>query len=268
MSQVVNTIGAVIFDWAGTTVDYGSIAPVTVFREIFRREGVEITTAEAREPMGRGKHDHIATIAAMPRVAAAWQSVHGAPATPDDVLRMYEQFLPLQKATLCQHADIIPGACEVLAWLRARGIKIGSTTGYTRALMAELMPLCRAAGFAPDNVVCADDVAAGRPAPWMLYQSAEALGVYPLSRVVAVDDTLVGIEAGRHAGAWTVGVAKSGNALGLSAAEIAALAPPELEAALAAARQQLAASRPDFIIDTVADLPAVIEQIEARLQAA
>ena len=61
-------IKAVLLDWAGTTVDYGSRAPTQVFVEIFRRRGVEITIAEARGPMGRAKHEHIAMVAALPRV--------------------------------------------------------------------------------------------------------------------------------------------------------------------------------------------------------
>ncbi len=260
-------IRAVIFDWAGTTVDHGSLAPLRVFREIFRRQGVEITEAEAREPMGRGKLDHIATIAAMQRVSAAWEKAHGSPPTEADVQRMYQAFLPLQKDTLSQHADTIPGAIETANWLRACGIGIGSTTGYTRELMDVLVPLVKANGFAPDNLVCVDDVSRGRPAPWMLLRSAEQLDAYPISHCIAVDDTPIGIEAGHAAGMWTVAVAATGNALGLSVAELNALTETEREQRLAAARASFAPSQPDFTIDSVANLPSVVEEIERRLAA-
>src|SRR5262245_29285556 len=52
MNRVATRLKAIIFDWAGTTVDHGSRAPVRVFVEILKRSGVAITEAEARGPMG------------------------------------------------------------------------------------------------------------------------------------------------------------------------------------------------------------------------
>jgi phosphonoacetaldehyde hydrolase len=260
--MVLNKIQAVIFDWAGTTVDFGSLAPVAVFREIFRQQAVDITLAEAREPMGRGKLEHIAAVAAMPRVRTAWERVHGTEPTEADILQMYQAFLPLQKETLANYADLIPGLINTITWLRVHDIRIGSTTGYTRELMEVLSTVVRERGFSPDNIVCSDDVHKGRPAPWMLLRSAEQLDAYPFSQVVAVDDTPVGIQAGRAAGSWTVAVAATGNALGLSLAEFNSLTDEERNQQLLSAREKFSACKPDFIIDSVAELPAVIEKIE------
>ncbi len=69
-----NKIRAVIFDWAGTMVDYGSRAPAIVFQEIFKQEGVEISPGQAREPMGMAKREHIAAITNMPDVAERWRA--------------------------------------------------------------------------------------------------------------------------------------------------------------------------------------------------
>ena len=77
MSIYGKAIKAVILDWAGVTVDYGSCAPAQAFVEVFRRYGVEITTAEARGPMGRAKRDHIIEIASLARVSEVWNVVHG-----------------------------------------------------------------------------------------------------------------------------------------------------------------------------------------------
>ena len=74
MSRTAPRIRAILFDWAGTTVDHGSRAPVEVFLEVFRRAGVEISAAEARGPMGRAKRDHLEALLALPRVAAAWHT--------------------------------------------------------------------------------------------------------------------------------------------------------------------------------------------------
>lgn len=255
-------VKAVVFDWAGTTVDFGSCAPVSAFVEIFRRAGVEITEAEAREPMGRGKLDHIATITRMPRVEHAWKQVHRRIPDDDDVRRMYETFLPVQRDALASHADLIPGVIETVAWLRERGVGIGSTTGYTRALMEVLAPIAKASGYAPNNVVCIDDVPSGRPAPWMLLRSAEALDAYPTAAIVAVDDTSVGITAARHAGAISVGVALTGNALGLSRSAWEQMPADERAARRQAAYESLQSARADFVIDSVADLPQLFPAIE------
>ena len=66
--QTHNHIEAVIFDWAGTTVDYRCFAPVQVFTEVFTNAGVAPTSQEVREPMGMLKWDHIRTMLEMPRI--------------------------------------------------------------------------------------------------------------------------------------------------------------------------------------------------------
>jgi phosphonoacetaldehyde hydrolase len=140
-------IQAVLFDWAGTTVDHGSLAPVKVFLEVFHRRDVDISNAEARAPMGRAKRDHLSCILSIPRVAEAWRSRHGRLPSPADLDALYADFLPLQKAVLQQHGNVIAGVPEVVAECRNRGMKVGSTTGYTLELMEVLAPLARAGGF-------------------------------------------------------------------------------------------------------------------------
>jgi phosphonoacetaldehyde hydrolase len=153
---------AVLFDWAGTTIDYGSRAPAEAFVEIFRRHGIDTTMAEARGPMGMAKRDHLAAIIGLPRVASAWRQRHGKPPADADVDDMYAKFVPLQKEILVRGVEVIEGVPEAVAECRRRGLKIGSTTGYTRDLMEVVLPLAAQGGFAPDVVVCADEVRAGR----------------------------------------------------------------------------------------------------------
>lgn len=217
--------------------------------------------------MGRAKRDHIAAILALPRVAAAWHTAFGRPPSEVDIDRLYAEFLPLQLATLAQHADVIPGVPDVVAECRKRGLAIGSTTGYTRTLMDVVEPLARRQGFAPDVVICADDVPQGRPAPWMLYRAAEKLNAFPPSSIVAIDDTPVGIEAGRNAGAWTVAITRTGNSLGLSAEEVSALDPVERSRRIDAAAAQFLDLGADYVIESVADLLPVLDEISLRLNA-
>lgn len=267
MNRLPSKLQAVMFDWAGTTVDFGSRAPTRVFVTIFERKGVPITEAEARGPMGRAKRDHIATILALPRVAEAWTVRHGQTPRDADIDLLYTEFLPLQEEVLADHADLIPGALETLAECRRRGLKIGGSTGYTRDLMNILEPLAKSQGYAPDVSMCADDTLSGRPAPWMIFRAAERLGVYPMSALVAVDDTPVGIEAGRNAGAWTVGVTKTGNGIGLSPAALESLDKSDLEARMEKVSADLIHAGAHFVIEGVADLIPILDEIENRLKA-
>lgn len=257
MNQLA-ALRAVIFDWAGTTVDFGSRCPAQVFVEVFRRRGVEITVEEARGPMGRAKLEHIAIVAALPRVAELWQRHHGCPVSEADILAMYHEFLPLQKQILAVGSSVIAGIPEVVTWLRQQGLRIGSSTGYTRELMDVVCPLAESQGFRPDVVVCSDEVKAGRPAPWLNLKVAEQLQVFPLHQIAIVDDTLVGIEAGKNAGMLAIAVSQTGNLLGLSAEEVAQLSPEVLQKRLEIIEAQFRSAGADYVIHSVADLPQLL----------
>ena len=255
MIELKHPIEAIIFDWAGTTVDYGSRAPTNVFIEVFRKNGVEITVAEARGPMGRTKRDHIVAIATLPRVAALWSERYGRLPSDIDIDQLYYDFLPLQKEALVTGTDVIPGVPDAIERLRCQGLKIGSSTGYARELMNIVVPIAASAGYSPDVVICADDVPSGRPAPWMNFLAAQQLGVYPMDRILIVDDTPIGIEAGLNAGAITVGVTKTGNSLGLSESEVSQLSPSDLQSRLAKIESDFHAIGAHCTIPSVADLP-------------
>jgi len=264
MTQPCVHLKGLVLDWAGTTVDHGSRAPAIVFQEIFRRKGITITAAQARGPMGMAKRDHIAAIAAYPDVASAWKGKYGAPCGDREIDAMYEEFLPLQKEVLNDHCDVIAGVPEAVAECRAMGLKIGSSTGYTRELMKAVTDAAARQGYAPDCTLCAEDAPRGRPAPYLIYEAAMRLDIYPTWSMVKVDDTPVGVEAGRNAGCWTVGVTRTGNCLGLSAAEVASLPKAELQRLCAEAARQLTGAGAHFTIESVADLPALIRNIEQR----
>jgi phosphonoacetaldehyde hydrolase len=262
----LSELRAVIFDWAGTTVDFGSRAPMGAFVEIFARFGVTISIAEARGPMGLPKRDHIAALTANQSIAARWTKAHGAPPTEADIDAVYAQFIPLNASVVADYADLIPGLLPVVERLRGAGLRIGSTTGYTRDIMARLTPAAARAGYQPDNLVCAGDLAAGRPTPLMMYRCFADLGVYPPWRVVKVDDTEPGVAEGVAAGAWAIGVTLSGNGCGLSERELVKVAPAAREAIRARVARDLAAAGAHATIDTVADLVPALIAIGARIR--
>jgi len=259
-------VQAVILDWAGTTVDFGSFAPTAVFLRLFETQGVSITAEEARSGMGLMKKDHLRTILARPSVAQAWKAAHGAFATELDIDYLFENFVPMQIDVLKEYAEPIPGCLDAIEQLRDDSIKIGSTTGYIRAMMDALMPVAKEKGYEPDWIVCPDEVPAGRPAPWMIYQNMIHLNVFPAEAVVKVGDTIVDIEEGLNAGAWTVGLAQTGNLMGMSAEAFDDLSDVEEDLALARVEDQLYRAGAHFVIDGIWDLPDVVSDIEFRLE--
>ena len=256
---------AVIFDWAGTVVDHGSLAPMGAFVEAFGEFGVTLSVDEARGPMGMAKRPHIAALMALPRVAEAWAERHGHPPTEADIDALYEVFVPKNKAVAARFSRVVPGVADVVDQLRGLDLKIGSTTGYTRDIMAEITPVAAAGGFTPDSLVCTGDTPDGRPTPFMLYRTLLDLGVWPAWSAIKVDDTEVGIAEGLNGGAWAVGIAVTGNVFGLSLEDTAKLSREEFEKKRAAAVDRLTGAGAHYIVDSVADLMPVVFSIEGRL---
>lgn len=260
-TRAVTGLKAVIFDWAGTMIDHGSRAPVIALCKLFAEHGVPINAAEAREDMGCAKWDHIARLLAKPRIAAAWREAKGTKPCAHDVRMLFEAIGPLIIEAARDCALLIRGAAQVANDLQRAGVKIGSCTGYTREMMAAILPQAAEQDYRPDCIVCADDTPEGRPSPLMVWKNLVELGAWPANACVKVDDTQVGIVEGRGAGMWTVGIAASGNEIGLTEQELAALDPAERKARLERARAKLIRAGAHILIDTVADLPAVLERL-------
>ena len=253
-SSQTEAFDLVIFDWAGTMVDFGCMAPISALVEAFARRGVALDETLARADMGKAKADHVRALLAYPEVAAAWRNAQGRPPQEADVDALMEDLGPLMREAAASAAVLIPGAAETVAALRARGMKIASSTGYTREMMAPVLVRAAEQGYAPDHLVCAGETPAGRPAPLMIYKACAELGVWPLSRVVKVDDSEAGVAEGKAAGCFTVGLAASGNGMGLSLEAFEALDPGERETRLRASRASLTAAGAALVLDSVADL--------------
>jgi phosphonoacetaldehyde hydrolase len=263
----MSAIAAVVFDWAGTMIDFGCLAPVRALAAAFAAEDVAITEAQARTHMGVAKRDHVAGLMGLEDVRKAWRSVHGRLPTPADGDRLYAALEPLMTTAAGECSELIPGAAAVAAELARRGIGIGSGTGYTRAMMAPILAAAARQGYAPQVVVCAGETPSGRPSPLMLWSALIALDAWPAWRCVKVDDAASGIAEGRAGGAWSVGVAASGNGIGLSLADFEALDAAERARRRGEVAAGLAGAGADYVIATVADLPPVRAAIEERLAA-
>lgn len=258
---------AVILDWAGTTVDHGSLAPVRVLQKIFSDRGIKISEEEARRDMGVLKKDHIRALLRAPRVTAEWVQRYQHTPGEKEVEALFGDFIPQQMACLVECSNLISGVTDTVRRLRGRGLTIGSTTGYTRPLMDILLPHAASQGYVPDCTLCPDDVGAGRPYPWMIFENVIRMKICPLESVVKIGDTITDIEEGLNAGTWSVGVARTGNMIGLTEEHWQALPQHEKKGRLQVAHQQLLGAGAHWVIDTLAEIHPILDQIEARLQA-
>ena len=257
---------AVILDWAGTTVDHGSRAPVRVLEKIFADRGIEIGEEEARRDMGVLKKDHIRSLLHFERIAGEWKKRYHKVPGENEVEILFADFIAQQMACLVEHSNVISGVARAVEQLRDRGLKIGSTTGYTRPLMEILLPHAARQGYVADCVLCPDDVGGGRPLPWMIYENAVRMKIYPLEAIIKIGDTISDIEEGLNAGCWAVGVAQTGNMIGMSEQQWGAVSQAEREVRLRDAHRKLQDVGAHYTIDTLAEIKPIVDGIEARLQ--
>ena len=263
-----NGLAALVLDWAGTTVDFGSLAPARTLQHLFAEAGVALSEEETRRDMGLPKREHIRGILSMPRVRDAWRELHGHSPIDADVDEMFGQFIPLQFSCLDQYSSVIPGVPLAVEIIRMRGLKIGSTTGYTRTMLDLLVDKSAAEGYRPDCSLAPEEVGAGRPYPFMMYEAAIRMQVYPMSAIAKIGDTPADIEEGLNAGAWSIGVAGTGNMMGLSRDDFRALSEAERELRLTEARTGLEKAGAHYVVDTLDQLESVLDDIDERLKGA
>lgn len=259
-----DSIQLVIADMAGTTIDFGSLAPAGAFIELFQRHGLNATLAEARRPMGQHKRDHIRCMLAEPAIIEQFRARHGRDPAEDDVEALFQAFIPLQLQALPAFCALIPGVVDTVRGLRQRGIRFATSTGYNREMTEICLAAYRAADIAPDFSVCAAEVPGGRPAPWMVYRAMEALLVPDRAAVLKIGDTIADVEEGRNAGCWSVGVTATGNMLGLDQAALQALEPAERRQRLDRARDELTQAGAHDVVESFAELPALLARLRAR----
>jgi len=260
-------VKAVILDWSGTVADAYVLAPAVVFVEVFKKQGVEVSMTEARGPMGLRKDLHIKAMTEIPEIRERWKGIHGSDPDQGDVDRMFADFVPMQLDCLRQYTALLPGVAEATQKLQKQGVKIGSTTGFVRSMVDILEEDAKKQGYVPDASVAGDEVVHGaRPKPFMVYKNLDMLDVHPIQSVVKVDDTVSGIGEAQEAGCWGVGVSRYSNYMDIDSLDQAdRLSAAEIERRHEKTRDILRKAGAHYVIDSIADLPAVIDDINARL---
>jgi phosphonoacetaldehyde hydrolase len=259
-------IKAVIFDWAGTTVDFGCVAPVVAIKKIFEEKGIDISKEEVREPMGLKKIDHIRVLLENERIQKVWENKFGKIPDEEDVKTLYAKLEPMIVNTVENYSDPIPGLLETVDKLKNMDIKIGATTGYTAPIMEVVQPAVEKKGYAPDSAFNSSEVVQGRPAPWMCFKNAMELNVFPMHNIAKVGDTVADIKEGIMAGMWTIGVTHSGNELGYSYDEYQNASQDEIASKTKNSQEKLLEAGADYVIDGVWDLMPIIKEINNKLE--
>jgi len=206
-----------VFDMAGTTVDDSVDGAPLVLRsydEAFRRHGVEVPMATLNEMRGRDKRAVIGELG-------------GAEASA-----IYRDFVDLLLRNAGRLREV-EGASGVFRWLKERGAFVAVESGFPTLVSYEVV---KGMGWLRDGLVdywtCSELVDEERPSPAMIRRCMRRLGVRDPSEVVKVDDTAVGVEEGRNAGAVTVGVLTGTQS-----------------------RERLLAAGPDVVLPSVRELP-------------
>ncbi len=260
-------VKGVVLDWSGTIADAYVLAPAVVFVEAFKNQGVEVSMLEARGPMGLRKDLHIKAMTEDPVIAERWKGVHGKYPNQKDVDRIFKDFVPMQLKVLRKYTTLLPGAAKCSRELHKRGIKIGSSTGFLRAMVEILAADARKQGFEIDATVAGDDVINGaRPKPFMVFRNMDLMDVHPVQSIVKVDDTTSGIGEALEAGCWGVGVSLYSNYMNInSLAEAKKMPKKEIARRNGLTKEILQKAGAHYVVDSIAELPRVIDDINTRL---
>ena len=260
-------VQAVILDWSGTTADAYVVAPAVVFVEVFKKQNVEISMAEARGPMGLRKDLHIKALTEVDEIKERWKGIHDKYPDQDDVDRMFADFVPMQLACLRKYTNLLPGVADVTQRMQKQGIKLGSTTGFVRSMVDILEEEAAKQGYKPDASVAGDEVINGaRPSPHMVYKNLDLLGITPIQSVIKVDDTVSGVGEAVNAGCWGVGVTRYSNYMDVDTPEDGEkLSVEEIAKRQSHTKDLLEKAGAHYVIESIADIEPVIEDVNKRL---
>ena len=221
----MNRIQIVVFDIAGTTVqDTGNVAKA--FIDAFGEFSMEIPADTVNHVMGFRKIDAIKMLVPDDSNEALIEQIHKA--FTRNILELYKIDPDLKP---------LPYAEETFQQLKQAGIKIALNTGFTRVVTNAILK--RLQWNTPemiDMVICSDEVPEGRPQPYMIRHIMDQLQVTDSKAVAKVGDTRIDVEEGRNAGCGLVVSVTTG----------------------AYTRAELELYQPDHIIDSLAELPALL----------
>ena len=257
-------IKLVIFDWAGTTIDFGCMAPVYAFKQAFKEIDIDVTFEEIRKPMGMLKIDHIKTMFEMKSIKDQFLEKKKRNYNDEDINLVYELFEKILFKDLELYTNPIPGVLETVQRLKEMNIKIGSTTGYTSKMIRVVAPRAKINGYSPGFLATADMTGKGRPDPSMIELNKIFFEIKNSSEVLKVGDTVSDILEGKNANCISACVIEGSSELGLSEKEFNETSLEVLEKESRRVYNTFKKYEPDYILNKITDLIPIIESLNKK----
>lgn len=280
-SRRVTKLRGAVLDFSGTIFDQFNKVTLDSFQKMFARLGIIVHMHDILPGIGLRKSDHIWKIMQIPHVAEQIVKLLGEVPRPAlaEILGQVSYVESLSKEI--HKAKVIDGAKSAIESMQLdHHLQIGITTGFPRSIVDQVIRICsRTLDMDSLKVVASDDpgIIAGRPQPYMLYQSMSILHFWkgfvslPMNAdIVKIGDTPEDIAEGRNARAWTVAIAQD-SALNPFVLEQFSrpweqVTPLERYRLTHEAAQELGRHNPDYVVTSISDVPKVIQNINYRLE--
>ena len=219
----------VVLDVGGTIIEDRGDVP-TAMRAALANGGVEVTTAQIGEWRGASKLEMVRHFVSLEKMPADVDR-------EELIASIYKDF-STRVTGMYSTVSPIAGAEEAFRLMRRSGLLLATTTGFDRELAFAIF---HRLGWQEYFVatIASDDVAQGRPSPYMIFHAMESARVNSVLEVVAVGDTPLDLQAGTNAGLRGVVGVLSG----------------------ASSREKLQRERHTHILPSVADLPALLRSL-------
>lgn len=230
MADELANIKLLVFDLAGTTVDdsiEGVPLVAVAMRETFSKHGYDIDVEIVNKYRGMEKRDAIQSI-----LNELHKQSNTSPNIDVDVIfRDFKYFLNEHLASI---KNEIPGTTDVFRKLKSAGMKIAVGSGFPHSVVETITSTLNWTELV-DYLSSAEKAGHGRPHPAMILSAMKFLGISDPRAVVKVGDTKIDVHEGKNAGCWTVSV--------LTGTQT---------------KEYIKESNPDFIINSIADLPDLL----------
>ncbi len=256
-------IEAIVLDWAGTTVDYGSRAPIIAFKNAFAHFGIDLSEETIRQDVGLDKLTHVRQILQIPEIANSWETRQPTIPLTKATAEIYAQFQIEINKVLVETAQLKPGMTDLIKFANTHHIQLATTTGYTQVMLNQILPLAAQQGYTPTyNITSEQTNHVGRPKPDMVALAMQKMHISDPSHVIKVGDTVNDILEGKNAGTISIGVVDGGNLIGLPKQAFDQLNIEQRDRYRAKATAILKEAGADEIINNIADLIPLIESID------
>tara|TARA_E500000178_G_scaffold109397_1_gene109133 strand:- start:425 stop:1216 length:792 start_codon:yes stop_codon:yes gene_type:complete len=259
-------IEAIVFDLAGTIIDFGSLAPSKVLIHIFNKFGITISRKEAVGPMGIEKRAHISQLINSKKISLFWKKKYNKKPGKQEIDKLFKLFNPELKKIIKHHSKLISGCKKTINFLKRKKIKLAVNTGYSEEILKIILSELKKQGFYPDISYSSSHANIGRPSAEIIYKIFSELNITMGSNCIKVDDTIPGLLEGVNAGMWVVGVIFSGNEFGKTEVEFNKLSSKDKIIFRKRVTNKFKRIGAHYVIDTIKDLPKTIELIDSRIK--